>query len=436
MEAMKNKPKVAYILGRFPSIHETFVINEIVGLLNNNLDIHIFSLGYPKSQGFHETIHAYNLINRTYYFRYRYLVLLGLKGYLKFFFAIFEAFGRLSKNNRFNLRNICAIAYFSVMVQKIKIEHIHVHFIHFWGSLIASISNIPASYTIHSNWDIINFFKTVPKNLSDIYRDISLVSPPTRENLQPWIKKAVGLRCISNFVKRATFHFGGKNVTSNIQTIYNGIDLEKFNWFPPHSNSEHFLILHVGSIIPCKGLYYLLEAAKILKSEGFDFHIQIITGKEMPGSMEEEHTQFLLKYIEENSLQDAITFIHTVKQEKLNKIMKEASCMILPCIETNSIHVDGLPNVLTEACAVGLPVITTDISGIPELIISDETGIVVPRKNSFAIAKAIRHLYSEPEFSVMISKRARQRVENLFDIKITSPKMAWFIQELLLKTQR
>jgi glycosyltransferase involved in cell wall biosynthesis len=194
-----------------------------------------------------------------------------------------------------------------------------------------------------------------------------------------------------------------------IYTIYHGLDTRRF---APRANTAEEpstpMLLSVGRLVEKKGFPFLIEACRLLKDRGYRFQCQIIGGA---GPCERQ----IASLIHELELGDTVTLRPAVTQEELRVIYQQATLFTLPCQIVENDDRDGIPNVLVEAMAVGLPVVSTNISGIPELIERGVSGLLAPQKDARALADAIAELLDSPTLRRKLGAAAREKVCQLFN---------------------
>jgi glycosyltransferase involved in cell wall biosynthesis len=193
-------------------------------------------------------------------------------------------------------------------------------------------------------------------------------------------------------------NFGVKNA----ETIYNGIDSKIFfrrKENPFAKNSKTFNILFVGRITPLKGLEYLFDAIDGLENA------KLFVACDM-NKAEEKYLKILLRKVKHPQ---KIIFLGKVPNKELPKYYSGADCTVLPSLA------EGFPKVIIEAMACGCPVITTNVSGNPE-IVTEKTGFLVEPKNSAKLKEAIVEIMQNP---VEAKKRARNAAE------IAAEKFTW-----------
>jgi len=164
-----------------------------------------------------------------------------------------------------------------------------------------------------------------------------------------------------------------------------------------------FKVLFVGRHIERKGIEYLIKAATILDSAKFEIRI---AGQ---GDLTEK-----LKKQAAKDAQEQIVFLGKLSSECLEKEYKNANCFILPAIVDSKGDTEGLGVVLIEAVQYGLPIIASDVGGIPDVVIDKKTGLLVPEKNPEAIATAIKELSENEELRKSLVLGASEHIEQNF----------------------
>ena len=119
-------------------------------------------------------------------------------------------------------------------------------------------------------------------------------------------------------------------------------------------------------------------------------------------------------------MDSVISLCDYVTQEELRQIYENSTVFVLPCQIIDNGDRDGIPNVLVEAMAMGIPAVSTAISGIPELIENNVDGLLVPEKDAEALASALEALLRDPSLRNELAKNARDKVCRVFDSKKTT----------------
>ncbi len=376
--------KIAYLLKYFPKLSESFVLNEITRLTDLDNDILIFSLNRPEDDILHEDVNRYNLPERTFYYKREKLFEPGKFKVLSFLLRgiLYDIIrGHFSK--RYLVKNF-KLAFFAAQMKAGGIDHIHSHFADMADIALklATMLSVPYSLTSHAY---------------DIYMDPDFIY---RKGA---LEKASALVTISEYNKA---HFEGTGIRNDIEVIHCGIDLTRFN--PgPHTHSEKINILTTARLVEKKGIEYLIRAIPQVVAQVPECHFTIIGS----GPLENE-----LKALA-GGVQEYVSFKGSVSDRKLMEEYEKADIFTLPCIIADNGDRDGIPVSIMEAMAMQLPVISTDVSGIPELIISEENGMLVPQKDVEKLSQALIRLAKDEKLRSGMGKKAREKIEADFNLE-------------------
>jgi glycosyltransferase involved in cell wall biosynthesis len=197
-----------------------------------------------------------------------------------------------------------------------------------------------------------------------------------------------------------------------VHRIYHGLNAEitgLVEQLPPSRAANRYLrILGVGRLVPKKGFDVLVEACRILRQRGIPFQA-VIAGESGPDEAK------LRRRAAELGMAAQIRLEGPLSQAELYLEYLHASVFALPCRVSADGDRDGIPNVLMEAMACGLPVVTTCISGIPELVSHELNGLLVPPENPVALADAIARIQGDPALAARLSSEARATVDARFN---------------------
>ncbi len=271
------------------------------------------------------------------------------------------------------------------------IRHLHAHFCHSATTVAmfaGRLCGLPFSFTAHAK---------------DIY--VRALNPG--DLLQTKLRNAkFAVTCVKANQERLA-SLGMKETP--IYNIYHGLDTRGF---APRADAAEEpgtpMLLSVGRLVEKKGFPVLIEACRLLKDRGYRFRCQIIGG---PGPC----AQRVAGLIHELGLEDMVALRPAVTQEELRQVYQRATLFVLPCQIADNDDRDGIPNVLVEAMASGLPVVSTNISGIPELIEHDVNGLLTPQKDARGVAVAVARLLDAPALRQELGAQAREKVCRLFD---------------------
>jgi colanic acid/amylovoran biosynthesis glycosyltransferase len=214
--------------------------------------------------------------------------------------------------------------------------------------------------------------------------------------LQKWLPKFDGFHSVSKAISKVGDQI--YNSPNKIdQVVYTGLDLSKFEYQPQVVKNEILQLVSVGRSHWIKGYEYALKACFMLDKQGIDFKYTII------GAAGDEELLFL---IDDLGLQDKVELTSKLPQANVFELMKGSDLFLLPSLE------EGIANVAVEAMALGTPVISTDCGGMDELVIHDEEGWIVPKRDPEAMAQTIQKFIALEESTIKNFKfAARQKVE-------------------------
>lgn len=403
---MRKQPanrRVAYLLKTFPRLSETFILNEILGLERLGIDIQIFSLQKPESAPVHPAVTQVKgtvtyVPLRGPRFRFRdlgRLLLCHLKLSLvetrryctaaKFFFF---------KPGKFRLLDYLQAGYLGWVLRRDGFAHLHVHF-----------ANVPASVA-----EVVHRFIGIPYSLTAHAKDIYLTSAPELA------RKIEGAECVLTCTAHNQRYLEdlGSGRTP-VRLAYHGVDLGRFGIWPPHAPtaiSDRPLIVSVGRFCEKKGFEYLIWACRILADRGYRFKCQIVGYGELQNKLERMIVDFRLK--------EFVELPGRMTQDQLAALYQRARMFVLPCLITGDGDRDGIPNVLIEAMASGTPVISTDVSGISELVQHMENGLLVNQRDARAIAEAMELLFFRHDLGSRLARNGRETVLRRFTLEASA----------------
>lgn len=405
--------KLAYILGTFPSLSETFILDEIIGLKRKGVDVMIFALKRGNDKKYHER--AKTLVEKTIYRpsftfveQWKMLFLFFLQHPIMFFQLLLVMFKSYKKTPLTLLklyRNLPCALYFSELIKYASAQHVHAHFAYIPATItmiISRILDIPFSFSAHA-WDI----HANRSNLKEELLSARFVITCSEQNRFTLLKRY------------------GEELSCKILKIYHGINLEYWNNRPEMSRlkgekrrmSVHRIwrLMSVGRLIEKKGFDFLIKACALLKGNRVKFHLDLIgEGKER---------RALEKLAKSLGIEDEIAFIGALTHEELKQYYFSADIFVLPSVVAADGDQDGIPNVLLEAMAMGVPVISTRVSAIPELIKDGETGILARERDDKSFCEAIIKVINSGELRSNIIDNARLKVKEEFNLQDSVDKL-------------
>jgi glycosyltransferase involved in cell wall biosynthesis len=268
------------------------------------------------------------------------------------------------------------------------VRHIHSQWIHSGGTVAmygAWLLGTSFSFTGHA---------------ADLFRN--------RAALRDKIRRADFIICISDFHRRFYLDNGAR--PEQLRIAYCGIDTSHFAPRPRNrAEGEPFRILSSGRLVEKKGFRVLIEACAILKARGLDFTCAIAGSGPLDSALRAQ--------VRDAGLDGRVTLTgEALKQEAIPDFMEGGDVYCLPCVWASDNDVDGLPQMLMEAMACGLPAVSTDLVGIPDLVIDGQTGLLVPPEDATALADALQRMAGDPALAQRLAAAGRAHVITDFDL--------------------
>lgn len=394
--------KIGYLTKKFPRFSETFIVNEILGLEAQDVDITVFSRKLPDDGRFHPAVSR--LRNGVVYLSDGRSDALG-NALAQHRNTVNDCLDRLPAALRWVYQytllqplGIVAEALTTIAhARRLGLKHLHVHFASdaaVVAHVVHLLSGIPYSFTAHAK---------------DLYRE--------GIDRQLFRDKVAGARfvitvCDAN-VDHIRQHLAGDADTPVIR-LYNGIDLEFFRpAASANSNGVHGApagaVVAVGRLVPKKGFEVLLEAAAILKQRGLHHPIEIIGDGELQTPLRARAAEL--------GVGDIVSFTGALTQPEVLAHLQRASVATLPCVIDSDGNRDALPTSLLESMGVGLPLISTPVGGVGEILVDGKTGWLVEPGSARALADAIHFSKTHPELTQTFGAAGRRRAEELFDVR-------------------
>jgi glycosyltransferase involved in cell wall biosynthesis len=380
--------RFAYLFERFPSFGQTFCYREVAELDRQDIAPPIFSIRNPKDEPPQDW--DTRIVERVQYLPDEKELLEGVrraakKGDLNAdIMAALDEWGR-----RTDFLRLYQAIFVGLRLQQMGINHVHAHFAGmaartaFWLNRFFSIT---FSFTAHAN-DIFSprQFEIGLDKLVDTARVIVTETDYAARSLR------------ERFSSRA----------DRVHRIYNGLDLSEFEHADFSSTSP--LIIAVGRLISKKGFGDLIRTCALLVGTGKSFRCEIIG----EGSLENE----LRRQIDESSLRNIVVLAGAKPQTELRRRLAAANIFVLPSVIDPDGGMDNLPTVIMEAMATGLPVVSTNIGGIPEMVIENETGFLVEPGDTAAMAAAIEKVITDSSLAARFGRSGYERARTLFSIE-------------------
>jgi colanic acid/amylovoran biosynthesis glycosyltransferase len=384
-------PRIAYIVKRYPRFSETFVVNEILAHEAAGVAVEIFSLYPPNDTHFQDALSRVRA-------PVTYLSAEGLRG-IDLWSTIDNAatelpfiWRSLNRAHGCDARTVYQGCQLARAIARRGITHVHAHF----ATIASEVARLGAT------WAGVPF--TVTAHAKDIYHDSVDVA-----RLGHVLGSARSVVTVSDFNLHHLTQCVGVPA-HRLTRIYNGLDLERFTYTPPVDRAPH--IVAVGRMVAKKGLDDLVRACALMRERGVAFTCELV------GSGDEALR--LQQLIAQLSLETHMQLPGPLPQHAVIDAIRSAAVFAAPSVVAGDGDRDGLPTVLLESMALGTPVISTDIVGIPEVVRHDDTGLLVPERSPEALADALQVLLQSPATQRRLASNARALIEREFDIRINT----------------
>jgi glycosyltransferase involved in cell wall biosynthesis len=384
-----------YLMGRYPVLTETFIDREILRLIDRGVDLRIVSIRQPDA----------NLSPRQQELRRRVEYLLPVS-WVALIAAHLEAIVRrprtyfgtlgwlLTRHHPRGTRLRTLLHFGTGVYAAWKLRgrrgvHIHAHF----ADRAATVALV-ASRLLDARY-------SVTAHAREIY--VAPVLLPER------ISNAAFTATCTEYNRRHLATLVDRSTGERILRLYHGLDLSTFDGPPRRAeDAQRPLLLSVAQLWERKGLEDLVRACGHLRDRGSEFRCEIVGEGPLRPRLE--------ALIAELRLGELVTLTGPLPHPEVVARLAAARAFVLPCVVAPDGDRDGIPNVILEAMASGLPVVSTPVSGIPEVVRDGETGYLVPEHDPEAVASACERLLTDADLASRLGEAGRVFVRREFDL--------------------
>ena len=403
--------KLAYLLSRYPAVSHTFFLQEVKGLRALGFEIQTASINPADRPRNIQSTDEQHAADTTFYIKSGGAAKLAIA-------ALFIALTHPAAALR-GLRTVLALPRLTLRarmlwllylgeamllgnwMRKQDLQHLHVHF----GGPVASVGmltskawSIPYSLTIHGPEELLNFDST---------------------HLVEKVSAASFVLCISDFCRSQLLQRLPVDRWPHCIVSRLGVESTIFDTPPVHSTADGIAapvtVVCTGRLVPEKAQHLLLEATAAVRAQGTDLRVRLIGQGPDRASLEA-----LAKKL---GITDAVDFLGALPHAQTLQQLTQADFFALVSFA------EGIPVALMEAMALGLPCISTTITGIPELIRNGTDGILVPPSNLEALTQALHRMATDPALRATFASSARQRVMDDYALETNHKKLAAIFRE-------
>ncbi|MEX0685079.1 MAG: glycosyltransferase [Balneolales bacterium] len=395
----KKQLRIAFFVGSFPHVSETFIMNQITGLIDRGHIVDIFASRYVNGIPLHDDVHKYGLIDKTHYLNLprNFIIRLLKLIYMIIFFGGWKKPLTLAKtlNIRKYGRSALSLALASSavpLINKKPYDILHCQF-GWLGPRVLTLKEINAV-----SGKLIVAFRG-----ADITRSLN-----SNHGIYDQVfKKADSILPVSNSLKQKLLSEGCS--ADKIIIHHSGIDCSRFKFKECIKDKDSVTnLITIGRLVEKKGIAYAIRAISEIVNLGYQLKYTIIGDGILMGELK--------KLIQVLDLNKHVTLVGSKSSDDVISYLEKAHIFIAPSIQSKSGDCEGIPNSSKEAMAMGVPVLTTFHSGNPELIEDGVSGFMVPEGDVNALADRLKFLIDHPEIWPETGRAGREVIETKFDM--------------------
>lgn len=392
---------LAYLFERFPSFTRTFCYREVVELRRQGVSPAIFSVRRPVNEPAQDW--DASLVGEVTYLPGDEQLVSEVDRAVRKAKLPQSAAGEIAAwGRKTDFLRLYQAAWLGPRLQALGVRHVHAHFAGlaartaFW---IERFFGIGFTFTGHAN---------------DIF-----APKPFEISLGKLIGAARAVVTVSDFAVRF-LQSKYPESAAKMHRVYNGIDLGRFQLADFAATPP--AIVSIGRLIEKKGFHDLLEACRLLRERGVAFRCEVIGEGPLERALRDQ--------IAAGPLTNLLALAGPLPQRRVIERLGRATVFVLPCVAEAGGGMDNLPTVVMEAMAAGLPVISTALGGVPEMVQEGVTGLLVPEHDPVALADALGPILANPGLAQSLGKAGRQRAAELFAIEKTTQSLSALFQRM------
>ncbi|MBA2316903.1 MAG: glycosyltransferase [Euzebyales bacterium] len=390
----------------YPRFSETFIVNEILAHEAAGQPLDLFSLRPPADPRFHPALAEVQAA--VTYLGARVPRGAGVWEQLAAARAkLPDVDAHLDDLLREDVQDALQALELAALVRARGIRHLHAHF----GSSATTVARLAAK--------VAGISYTFTAHAKDIFHES--VDPTDLRRKLGDAQRAVTVSDFNLAHLRETYG----PAAYRVERVYNGLDLGAFAYSSPADRPP--VVVAVGRLIEKKGFADLLDAMALLSERGVHARCVIVgTG--------DEETRLRERAFALN-LGGTVEFTGALHQRRVKELIASAAAFAAPCVIGADGNRDGLPTVLLEAMALGTPCVSTDVTGIPEVLVDGVTGLMVPQHDPATLAEALAQLLAAPDLRVRLAERGRAMIEADFDVRAQTSRLRELFAEAMATSQ-
>ncbi len=391
--------RIAYFLNEFPALSQTFILNQITGMMDRGHEVDIYAKYRFNSDACHPQVEKYRLLERTRIFSdiprgglqrfgcaIRLIVGRGLWRSPLLLARVLKSWGRAGEI--LNLRSIYHVLAFA---DRPAYDVLHCQF-GTLGPLALKLKMLGitdgAIVTSFRGYDLTRNAERNPR----FYRQLF----------------ATGAQFLPVSRSLADMLLTAGCPEERLHILHSGIDCSRFRFSARRREAEQVTkVLSIGRLVEKKGLVYAIEAVANAHRAGRKLQYTIVGDGALRPQLESR--------VEACGIEPLVTFRGWCDHDEVVRLMEQSHLLVAPSVTAADGDQEGIPNVAKEAMATGLPVLSTWHGGIPELVENGVTGYLVPERDVEALTERLVHFCDEPGAWAGMGERARAKIEAEFD---------------------
>lgn len=406
--------RIAIIARKFPLLSETFILNQIAGLIERGHEVDIYAYELGDTSQVHPVVKNYQLLERTYYAG------IPTNYYLRAFKGLGLLLANFSKIPIVLLQSLNVFKYGRpatslkllytavLLMDKKPYDIIHCQFgdVGQVGATLRNFGLIKGKLITHFRGSDISEY--VRQFGDDFYNQLFNTGDIFLSNCEYFKHRLVKLGCDEKKV-----------------VVYrSGIDCSKFVFTPRHLHpDDRIRIVTTGRLVEKKGVEYGIRAVAKLAKANHNIEYNIVGD----GPLKED----LQQLIQELDVGDTVKLLGQKQQKELIEILNNSHIFIAPSVTSKNGDQDAPVNVLKEAMAMGLPVISTHHGGIPELVEDGISGFLVSERDANTLAEKLGYLSEHPEVWPKMGQAGRAYVEKHYNVDKLNECLVEIYQQVL-----
>ena len=394
--------RVAYLISRFPKITETFILYEMLAVAEQGVEVELYPLWrehtrqmHPEAQPLVARAHFEPALAWRFVKSHAYFLRRNPLSYCKTLAALLRGTWRSPRYFLGALAIFPKVVHWAYLMRQANISHVHAHFASHPAAAAFAIwrlTGIPYSFTAHG---------------SDLHRDKTMLRAKVRE--ASWVA------AISRYNRDLILEECPAEEVSKVEVIHCGVNLPALA-DQQRTSRDHFNIICIGTLHEVKGQAYLIDACQRLRRQGVEVFCHFVG--------DGPDAAALRRRARASGIESYIHFHGRCTRDRVLELLAQAHVLAAPSVFSRDGRREGIPVVLMEAMAVGVPVVASQISGIPELVDDGISGLLVPPRDHRLLAEAIERMYRDPALRQQLATAARQKVTAEFSLHRCAERLA------------